>query len=101
MEICGSVGSYLHHHHLVRLFVSESDDDDEDEVTVCFFSTIEDMHMSECVDETAVFIKSLILTMIPVIVWINNHVFRSLWKLDLCTTILPQIDKLLQSKYER
>ncbi|GLD55673.1 katanin p80 WD40 repeat-containing subunit B1 [Lates japonicus] len=24
----------------------------------------------------------------------------SLWKLDLCTTILPQIDKLLQSKYE-
>lgn len=23
-----------------------------------------------------------------------------LWKLDLCTTILPQIDKLLQSKYE-
>lgn len=26
---------------------------------------------------------------------------RSLWKLDLCTTILPQIDKLLQSKYER
>ena len=27
--------------------------------------------------------------------------FRSLWKLDLCTTILPQIDKLLQSKYER
>ena len=25
----------------------------------------------------------------------------SLWKLDLCTTILPQIEKLLQSKYER
>uniref|UniRef100_A0A672ZMK2 Katanin p80 WD40 repeat-containing subunit B1 n=1 Tax=Sphaeramia orbicularis TaxID=375764 RepID=A0A672ZMK2_9TELE len=25
---------------------------------------------------------------------------QSLWKLDLCTTILPQIDKLLQSKYE-
>uniref|UniRef100_A0A665TTS4 Katanin p80 WD40 repeat-containing subunit B1 n=1 Tax=Echeneis naucrates TaxID=173247 RepID=A0A665TTS4_ECHNA len=25
----------------------------------------------------------------------------SLWKLDLCTSILPQIDKLLQSKYER
>ncbi|XP_043959392.1 katanin p80 WD40 repeat-containing subunit B1 isoform X1 [Gambusia affinis] len=24
----------------------------------------------------------------------------SLWKLDLCTTVLPQIDKLLQSKYE-
>uniref|UniRef100_A0A665TTR7 Katanin p80 WD40 repeat-containing subunit B1 n=1 Tax=Echeneis naucrates TaxID=173247 RepID=A0A665TTR7_ECHNA len=24
----------------------------------------------------------------------------SLWKLDLCTSILPQIDKLLQSKYE-
>lgn len=24
----------------------------------------------------------------------------SLWKLDLCLTILPQIDKLLQSKYE-
>ncbi|XP_059204744.1 katanin p80 WD40 repeat-containing subunit B1 isoform X2 [Centropristis striata] len=24
----------------------------------------------------------------------------SLWKLDLCTTILPQIDQLLQSKYE-
>lgn len=24
----------------------------------------------------------------------------SLWKLDLCTTILPQIDELLQSKYE-
>ncbi|XP_043845174.1 LOW QUALITY PROTEIN: katanin p80 WD40 repeat-containing subunit B1 [Dromiciops gliroides] len=24
----------------------------------------------------------------------------SLWKLDLCTTILPQIEKLLQSKYE-
>uniref|UniRef100_A0A8C6TPF2 Katanin p80 WD40 repeat-containing subunit B1 n=1 Tax=Neogobius melanostomus TaxID=47308 RepID=A0A8C6TPF2_9GOBI len=24
-----------------------------------------------------------------------------LWKLDLCTTVLPQIDKLLQSKYER
>uniref|UniRef100_A0A8C6TMD8 Katanin p80 WD40 repeat-containing subunit B1 n=1 Tax=Neogobius melanostomus TaxID=47308 RepID=A0A8C6TMD8_9GOBI len=23
-----------------------------------------------------------------------------LWKLDLCTTVLPQIDKLLQSKYE-
>lgn len=27
--------------------------------------------------------------------------FRSLWKLDLCTIILPQIEKLLQSKYER
>lgn len=26
---------------------------------------------------------------------------RSLWKLDLCTMVLPQIDKLLQSKYER
>lgn len=26
--------------------------------------------------------------------------FRSIWKLDLCTTVLPQIDKLLQSKYE-
>ncbi|XP_043382230.1 katanin p80 WD40 repeat-containing subunit B1 isoform X2 [Chelonia mydas] len=25
----------------------------------------------------------------------------SLWKLDLCTIILPQIEKLLQSKYER
>lgn len=25
----------------------------------------------------------------------------SLWKLDLCTTVLPQIEKLLQSKYER
>lgn len=25
----------------------------------------------------------------------------SLWKLDLCTTILPQIEKLLKSKYER
>uniref|UniRef100_F6UQJ4 Katanin p80 WD40 repeat-containing subunit B1 n=1 Tax=Monodelphis domestica TaxID=13616 RepID=F6UQJ4_MONDO len=25
---------------------------------------------------------------------------RSLWKLDLCTTVLPQIEKLLQSKYE-
>ncbi|XP_037548247.1 katanin p80 WD40 repeat-containing subunit B1 [Nematolebias whitei] len=25
----------------------------------------------------------------------------SLWKLDLCMSILPQIDKLLQSKYER
>uniref|UniRef100_A0A8I3WAJ8 Katanin p80 WD40 repeat-containing subunit B1 n=1 Tax=Callithrix jacchus TaxID=9483 RepID=A0A8I3WAJ8_CALJA len=24
----------------------------------------------------------------------------SLWKLDLCTTVLPQIEKLLQSKYE-
>uniref|UniRef100_A0A3P9NTB6 Katanin p80 WD40 repeat-containing subunit B1 n=1 Tax=Poecilia reticulata TaxID=8081 RepID=A0A3P9NTB6_POERE len=24
----------------------------------------------------------------------------SLWKLDLCTSVLPQIDKLLQSKYE-
>ncbi|KAM4743706.1 katanin p80 WD40 repeat-containing subunit B1 isoform 2-T2 [Anableps anableps] len=24
----------------------------------------------------------------------------SLWKLDLCTTVLPQVDKLLQSKYE-
>lgn len=24
----------------------------------------------------------------------------SIWKLDLCTTVLPQIDKLLQSKYE-
>ncbi|XP_060923562.1 katanin p80 WD40 repeat-containing subunit B1 [Limanda limanda] len=24
----------------------------------------------------------------------------SLWKLDVCTTVLPQIDKLLQSKYE-
>ncbi|KAM3625177.1 uncharacterized protein V6R79_008076 [Siganus canaliculatus] len=24
----------------------------------------------------------------------------SLWRLDLCTTVLPQIDKLLQSKYE-
>ncbi|XP_047218649.1 katanin p80 WD40 repeat-containing subunit B1 isoform X1 [Girardinichthys multiradiatus] len=24
----------------------------------------------------------------------------SFWKLDLCTTVLPQIDKLLQSKYE-
>ncbi|NXP39971.1 KTNB1 protein, partial [Leiothrix lutea] len=27
--------------------------------------------------------------------------FRSLWKLDLCTIVLPQIEKLLQSKYER
>ncbi|KAI4798802.1 hypothetical protein KUCAC02_020487, partial [Chaenocephalus aceratus] len=25
----------------------------------------------------------------------------SLWKLDLCTTVLPQIEQLLQSKYER
>ncbi|XP_074254667.1 katanin p80 WD40 repeat-containing subunit B1-like [Saimiri boliviensis] len=25
----------------------------------------------------------------------------SLWKLDLCTTVLPQIEKLLQNKYER
>ena len=25
----------------------------------------------------------------------------SLWKLDLCTTVLPQIEKLLQSTYER
>ncbi|CAB1448805.1 unnamed protein product [Pleuronectes platessa] len=24
----------------------------------------------------------------------------SLWKLDVCTTVLPQVDKLLQSKYE-
>ncbi|KAJ1082030.1 hypothetical protein NDU88_002202, partial [Pleurodeles waltl] len=24
----------------------------------------------------------------------------SLWKLDLCTSVLPQIEKLLQSKYE-
>lgn len=28
-------------------------------------------------------------------------IFRSLWKLDLCTIVLPQIEKLLQSKYER
>ncbi|KAM4593799.1 katanin p80 WD40 repeat-containing subunit B1 [Odontesthes bonariensis] len=28
------------------------------------------------------------------------NVQPSLWKLDLCTTVLPQIDKLLQSKYE-
>lgn len=26
---------------------------------------------------------------------------RSLWKLDLCMTVLPQIEKLLTSKYER
>lgn len=26
---------------------------------------------------------------------------RTVWKLDLCTTVLPQLDKLLQSKYER
>ena len=40
-----------------------------------------------------------------VVTWPNIRLmlncFRSLWKLDLCTTILPQIDKLLQSKYER
>ncbi|XP_047436955.1 katanin p80 WD40 repeat-containing subunit B1 [Mugil cephalus] len=29
---------------------------------------------------------------------INLH--PTLWKLDLCTSVLPQIDKLLQSKYE-
>lgn len=28
------------------------------------------------------------------------NLLPSLWKLDLCTVVLPQIDKLLQSKYE-
>jgi len=31
----------------------------------------------------------------------HTFLFRSLWKLDLCTVVLPQIEKLLQSKYER
>lgn len=31
----------------------------------------------------------------------SSFLLRSLWKLDLCTVVLPQIEKLLQSKYER
>uniref|UniRef100_A0A3Q2Q477 Katanin p80 WD40 repeat-containing subunit B1 n=1 Tax=Fundulus heteroclitus TaxID=8078 RepID=A0A3Q2Q477_FUNHE len=36
--------------------------------------------------------------MVDVLNILNLH--PSLWKLDLCTLVLPQIDKLLQSKYE-
>uniref|UniRef100_A0A670K7B8 Katanin p80 WD40 repeat-containing subunit B1 n=1 Tax=Podarcis muralis TaxID=64176 RepID=A0A670K7B8_PODMU len=37
---------------------------------------------------------------VGVSLWSLYSLFRSLWKLDLCTVILPQIEKLLQSKYE-
>lgn len=39
---------------------------------------------------------------LSIIVDVLNIVNRqpSLWKLDLCMTVLPQVDKLLQSKYE-
>uniref|UniRef100_A0A8C6TM64 Katanin p80 WD40 repeat-containing subunit B1 n=1 Tax=Neogobius melanostomus TaxID=47308 RepID=A0A8C6TM64_9GOBI len=40
------------------------------------------------------------LTVIAISNLSNVLYFRLLWKLDLCTTVLPQIDKLLQSKYE-
>ncbi|XP_044060088.1 katanin p80 WD40 repeat-containing subunit B1 [Siniperca chuatsi] len=51
----------------------------------------------KCALDTAVSMNDLSIV-VDILNIINLQ--PSLWKLDLCTSILPQIDKLLQSKYE-
>ncbi|KAK2085142.1 Katanin p80 WD40 repeat-containing subunit B1 [Saguinus oedipus] len=65
--------------------------------TMCVVLTSRHKNLDTTSVDSAVAINDL-----SVVVDLLNIVNQkaSLWKLDLCTTVLPQIEKLLQSKYE-
>uniref|UniRef100_A0A670K9T1 Katanin p80 WD40 repeat-containing subunit B1 n=1 Tax=Podarcis muralis TaxID=64176 RepID=A0A670K9T1_PODMU len=69
----------------------------EESLVICVSCAPCSLAASETSVDSAVAINDLSV-MVDLLNIVNQK--ASLWKLDLCTVILPQIEKLLQSKYE-